>query len=276
VHSQSDLFRDVFAVDFQPGQSAVLRFGGRPGALFTADIRAPCMTWSHVRLPSTITRLKCLNGGNQVLVAGLENQLGVYDLRFARSHRGSGDDDDDDGVVDFGTRVGDRRINSNSHGHLPQRSDFRGRNQNYHRNRNRNEKKGKWRDKVLQKDIALPVIRFEHYHNDARINTGFAYDMATGVVAVAHDNVPGTVALYSVHTGSRLRVLDPLAEEGMAAMPGLRSQRQPARDTQVPVIQSLQFQTFPGDHTPTLFVGAGRNGSITAFSFGVNGLEDEA
>ncbi|KAI3327630.1 hypothetical protein HD806DRAFT_328652 [Xylariaceae sp. AK1471] len=277
LHSQSDLFRDVFAADFQPGQSAVLRFGGRPGALFTADIRVPCTTWSHLKLPSTITHLKCLDGGNQVLVAGLQSQLGVYDLRFVRSHRGAGGDD----VVDIDTPVGDRSNNGNGRGRQSQWSDSRG------RNHNRNEKAGKWRDKHTrkdkgkgdkdpQKDIALPLIQFEHYRNNAHIDIGFAYDAATGVVAAALDNVPGTVALYSVRTGSRLRVLDPVSEERMAATPTSRSRPRAARGMQPPIIQSLQFQKFPGDYTPTLFVGAGEHGSITAFSFGVDDLEDEA
>ncbi|KAI0422394.1 plasma-membrane proton-e [Xylaria grammica] len=193
-----NLFRDVFTVDFHPSHGEVMRFGGRPGALFTADTRVPFTKWSHLKLPSAITHLRCLDGGNQVLVAGLQNRLGVYDLRFVRSHRGTGDDG---GRMDIDDSDRDR---------------------------------------------AQPVIQFEHYRNDAHIDIGFAYNAATGVVAAAHGDVPGTVALYS--------------ENRM----------------DVPIIQSLRFQTFPGDHTPTLFVGSDRRGGITAFSFGVDDLEDEA
>ncbi|KAJ8122204.1 hypothetical protein ONZ43_g1541 [Nemania bipapillata] len=178
--SGPNLLHDVFAVDFHPSQPEVFQFGGRPGALFTVDSRTRPTDWWHLRLPSTITRLQCLSGGNQVVVAGLRNKLGVYDLRFAGWHRG-------------------------------------------------------------------PVIQFERYCNAAHIDIGFAYDAATGVVAAAHD-APGIVALYSVRTGSQLRL---------------------------PIVKSMQFQTFPGDHTPTLFVAGDTRSGITAFSFGVDELEDE-
>ncbi|KAI8955875.1 plasma-membrane proton-e [Xylaria longipes] len=218
LQSRLDLFRDIFRIDFHPSQTEVLRFGGRPGALFTADTRVQHTSWSHLKLPSSITHLKCLDGGNQVLVAGLQNHLGVYDLRFVRSFRGAEDD-------------GGR-----------------------------------------------PVIKFEQYRNTAHIDIGFAYDADTGVVAAAHDDVPGTVALYSVHTGSRLRVLDFATE---AKQNGRSGRPRPILDAErermdLPIIQSLQFYKFPGDHTPTLFVGNDRQGGITAFSFGVDDLEDEA
>ncbi|KAI0449821.1 hypothetical protein F5B21DRAFT_508811 [Xylaria acuta] len=278
--SQLDLFRDVFTIDFHPSQTEILRFGGRPGALFTADTRVRHTSWSHLKLPSTITHLKCLDGGNQVLVAGLQNQLGVYDLRFVRSFRGA---EDDGGRVDTDAGDGERRSTyRDKRSHNSQRGDFKGRNRN---------KRGKWGDKNTEKGgngyhpnntVAEPVIRFEHYRNAAHIGIGFAYDADTGVVAAAHDDVPGTVALYSVRAGSRLRVLD-FATEGRSN--GRSGQPRPILDVErererermdLPIIQSLQFHTFPGDHTPTLFVGNDRRGGITAFSFGVDDLEDEA
>jgi hypothetical protein len=293
-HSETALFRDVFAVDFQADQSAVLLFGGRPGALFTADTRVPCARWSHLQLPSTITHLKCLGGGNQVLVAGLRNQLGVYDLRFVRSQqrREHGD---------FGNQG---RSNNNHRLAHPSRN-------SHNMPRKHSQAESKWfgleeeengkirrsKDMDMDTDVAQPVVQFEHYRNSARIDIGFAYDKATGTVAAAHDDVPGTVALYSVRTGSRLRTLDlaPGSEAGEAGRAtygngnaSIQTQTQTRsrhgqqnllgaeQRASVPIIKSLQFQTFPRDLTPTLFVGAGRRGGITAFSFDVDELGDEA
>ncbi|KAI2641946.1 hypothetical protein GGS21DRAFT_500477 [Xylaria nigripes] len=232
--SENGLFRDIFAVDFLSSQSMVLQFGGRPGALFTADTRVPWRTWSHVKLPSSITHLRCLSGGNQVLAAGLRNQLGVYDLRFVRTFRGARDEG---GRVDITSGFGSagRRRNGAEEGRNGQDS--------------------------LDEGITRPVISFKDYRNSAHIKIGFAYDATTGVVAAAHD-VPGTIALYSVRTGSRLRVLN-LASEGWAAA--------------IPKV--LKFETFPNDCTPTLFTSttpAANPGGIAAFSFGVDKLGDEA
>ncbi|KAI0402169.1 hypothetical protein F4802DRAFT_387072 [Xylaria palmicola] len=251
-------FRDVFAVGFHPGQDSVLRFGGRPGALFTADTRVDPAAWSHVRLPSAITHLRCLDGGNQVLVAGLRDHLGVYDLRFARSYRGAAGED---GVDLVGSARGSRHP----------RSEPRDRRRGKRTAGERWRKNGDGGDGGGSggKAITRPVIRFEYYRNAAHVDAGLAYDAPTGVVAAAHDDVPGTVALYSVRTGARLRVLD-FATEGRGG-PGEDRAR-----ADLPVVQALQFQTFPGDHTPTLFAGGDRHGGITAFSFGVDDLEDEA
>lgn len=269
-HNLPDLFRDVFTIDFHPSQAdVVFRFGGRPGVLFTADTRVPVTEWSHIRLPSTITHLRCLDGGNQVLVAGLRSQLGVYDLRFAQSCWGVGDDSDRIDI-DVGKRDGSDNHNNNRHNF--QHGDFRGRQRvdwrGYWSKRTTKSGKSNFQDKT----IAQPVIRFERYRNSAHIDIGFAYDAATGVVAAAHGDIPGTVALYSVRTGSQLRVLDFASEGGI-----LKSQHPyDLERIDIPFIQSLQFQTFPGDHSPTLFVGSDRRGGITAFSFGVDDLEDEA
>ncbi|KAI1127316.1 hypothetical protein F5Y10DRAFT_243036 [Nemania abortiva] len=271
----TDLLHDVFAIDFHPSQAAVYRFGGRPGALFTADSRVPRTEWSYLRLPSTITHLRCLDSGNQILAAGLRNQLGIYDLRFARSYRGI---EDEDVRIDSGTRDGRRRSDNRKGGpNSSRQSCFRDR-----KRWNRDGKQAEYgKDNHRNKTAAQPVIRFERYRNAAHTDIGFAFDAATGVVATAQDIVPGTVALYSVRTGSQLRVLD-LAKPSKGAA-NLNHDHRTSRRLQpishaeranLPVIQSLQFQTFPGDHTPTLFVGNG--GNITAFSFGVDNLEDEA
>ncbi|KAI1364216.1 hypothetical protein F5Y08DRAFT_218136 [Xylaria arbuscula] len=253
-HQLGTIFRDVFAIGFHPNHGQIFRFGGRPGILSTADTRVPFTEWSYLKLPSTITNLKCLDGGNQVLVAGLQNRLGVYDMRFARSNQidiGEGDSIDIDGKARGGG------YNNNNNG----------------RNRRHGPRRGDRTTKELwHKPIHRPVINFERYRNSAQIDIGFAYDTATSVVAAAHDDVPGTVALYSVRTGSQLRVLKLPADGSGDTNPqiGRRLGWEPS------IIQSLQFETWPGDKTPTLFVGDGPGARVTAFSFGVNELGEEA
>ncbi|KAI0198704.1 hypothetical protein F4808DRAFT_434827 [Astrocystis sublimbata] len=274
-----ELFRDIFTIGFHPSQTDVFRFGGRPGALFTADKRVPHASWSHIRLSSSITHLRCLEGGNQVLASGLQNQLGVYDLRFVRSHRGA--EGDSSGRVDTQhTGDGEKRgTYSHRTSYGPQLDEPQRRNSNWNGREGRGSKyRGKrGNDSRPNSAVAQPVIHFEQYRNAAHIDIGFAYDAETGVVAAAHDT-PGTVALYSVRTGSRLRVID-FATEGKRPPKGERNRPQPLlapeQQDDLPVIQSLQFHTFPGDHTPTLFIGSDKRGGITAFTFGVDGFEDE-
>ncbi|RYO74326.1 hypothetical protein DL766_003412 [Monosporascus sp. MC13-8B] len=102
---------------------------------------------------------------------------------------------------------------------------------------------------------ALPVLTFPQYRNRAHINIGLDFDGPSGVVAAAHED--GKVALYSVYSGNRLRSPD---------VDTIHSPRGP--------IQCIQYQTFPRDNSPTLFVGAQSN--INAYSFGVRSLQDEA
>jgi hypothetical protein len=245
----------------------VFRFGGRPGALFTADIREDYLNWRHLQLPSTIHHLKSLDGGNQVLAAGLQNQLGIYDLRFARSRRGARDERDE-------AKVNTQDEDSHRHGSRSRNRTNRGK-----RNGGRIGARGGIHSP--NEILAQPVVKLDGYRNAAHIDIGFAYDATTGVVAAAHDDVPGTVALYSVRTGSQLRVLDFAVEGRPRSHYNQRLSRQPrpildSERLDLPVIQGLQFQTFPGDQTPTLFVGGDRKGCITAFSFGVEDSDDEA
>ncbi|KAI1428517.1 hypothetical protein F5Y12DRAFT_30035 [Xylaria sp. FL1777] len=274
-HFPGELFHDVFAVDFHPSNGDILRFGGRPGALFTADTRVPLTTWSYLKLPSTITHLKCLNGGNQVLVAGLQNQLGVYDLRFTRSHQAARDDSGDSSI-DIDSREGDINSRDWDRAHNSRRRDLKGRNHHDRRGHRNDKTPEKRRPDPANKPITQPVIRFEKYRNNAHIDIGFSYDAATGVVAAAHDDVPGTVALYSVRTGARLRVLDVATEERGISSRDETSNVRSLGGLDHPVIKSLQFQAFPGDLTPTLFVGYGPRSNITAFTFGVDDVGDEA
>ncbi|KAI1432451.1 hypothetical protein GGR50DRAFT_674250 [Xylaria sp. CBS 124048] len=267
--SALDGFRDVFAVDFDPSQHNVVRFGGRPGLLISADMRMPYSSWVRAKLPSSITHLRCSNEGNQVLVAGLRNRLGIYDLRSARTRRGPGDD----GVrVDLGgggsgeggssQYVGsfgyEHPLSNSLWGNFRGRPRGRGQNLSYGRSQSSHGPEMARANELHDphdphdEDVLQPAFAFEGYRNNAHTDIGFAYDESTKIVAAAHDDVPGTVGLYSAVTGAQLRVLDPLPRESGPQ----------------PVVQTLQFEKFPQDVTPTLFIGAGRKAAVVAYSFG--------
>ncbi|KAI1135301.1 hypothetical protein F5Y05DRAFT_395150 [Hypoxylon sp. FL0543] len=76
-----DSFRDVFSIDFHADNPNVMFFGGRPGKVFTGDVREEARKWDVVALNNSITHIKSVSQ-NQVLVAGLRNTLSVFDLRY--------------------------------------------------------------------------------------------------------------------------------------------------------------------------------------------------
>ncbi|KAI0181441.1 hypothetical protein GGR52DRAFT_583833 [Hypoxylon sp. FL1284] len=197
-YGSRDSFRDIFAVEFQPQHPQVVLFGGRPGRLFTGDLRQAALKWSRLNLGSAITHIKAV-GEHQVLVAGLRNALSVYDLRYPSR------------LLDA-PGVGGRAS-------------------------------------------AAPVVRMDGYRNAAHVSIGLDLDAASGVAAAAHDD--GTVALYSVRTGRRLPSRD---------VDAIRSRLGPVR--------CVQFEPFPLDDMPTLFVGV--NSNISAYTFGVDNADDEA
>lgn len=74
--------REVFDQDFQQGNPSVVLAGGRQPRLWTTDLRAPEAAWSFVRHASSIAHVRSVNA-HQVLVAGPESAMALYDLRFA-------------------------------------------------------------------------------------------------------------------------------------------------------------------------------------------------
>lgn len=99
-----------------------------------------------------------------------------------------------------------------------------------------------------------PLVVMSEYKNGPYTKIGLDLDKESGTVAAAHDD--GTVALYSVRSGRRLPSRD--IDKINASVP----------------LQALQFQTFSGDHTASLFVG--HRGNIEVYSFGVDDKDDEA
>ncbi|PFH62224.1 hypothetical protein XA68_14503 [Ophiocordyceps unilateralis] len=101
---------------------------------------------------------------------------------------------------------------------------------------------------------AKPLVRFPGYCNEAHFQTGWDVNTDLGVVAAAHDD--GTVKLFSLRSGRRLR---------SRGLDGIR--------TETP-IQALMFQQMPRERTPSLFVGEGP--VLKKYSFGTLDLDDEA
>lgn len=253
IKSPSNPFRDVFAIDFQAGQPQVALFGGRPGTLWVGDTRAPAETWDSVAVQSSITHLRSVGGGggHQVLVAGLRNTLALYDLRFRKSERNhQGHDNANSTQLARHHRGG----GANRHGK---------RSNNKYNNRYANSFNDGGGSGPL-KNADRPVLRFREYRNAAHVDIGFDFDAGSGVVAAAHDD--GRVALYSVRTGHRLLSPLPSSSSSSGDINQIYSERGP--------VQSIQWQSFPGDHVSSLFVGV--QSDVGVYSFGVRDFEDEA
>lgn len=73
--------QEIFDQDFQQGNHNVLLAGGRQPRLWITDLRTPDAEWTSVRHASSIAHLRSVNQ-HQVLVAGLENSMSLYDMRF--------------------------------------------------------------------------------------------------------------------------------------------------------------------------------------------------
>ncbi|OLN86201.1 hypothetical protein CCHL11_04201 [Colletotrichum chlorophyti] len=98
-----------------------------------------------------------------------------------------------------------------------------------------------------------PLVEFAGYKNEAHMHIGWDVDIASGVVAAAHDD--GRVGVYSLVSGHRLRC--PAVDAVRARTP----------------VKSMQFQTMPGRRHASLFMGVGPN--LKMFSIGAMGDNDE-
>ncbi|KJZ77774.1 hypothetical protein HIM_02951 [Hirsutella minnesotensis 3608] len=77
----ANLPREIFDQDFQQSNHNILLAGGRQPRLWITDLRTPESEWNHVRHASSIAHLRSINT-HQILVAGLENTMALYDMRF--------------------------------------------------------------------------------------------------------------------------------------------------------------------------------------------------
>jgi hypothetical protein len=99
-----------------------------------------------------------------------------------------------------------------------------------------------------------PLLHFPRHHNEAHIHIGWDVCPELNVVAAAQDN--GTVKLFSLRSGRRLRC--PTVESIHVSAP----------------IKALMFQRMPREKTASLFIGEGP--LLRKFSFGAMKWEDEA
>ncbi|KAI1460783.1 hypothetical protein F4805DRAFT_342848 [Annulohypoxylon moriforme] len=79
--SRLSFYNEIFGVDHDVSNPNVVFFGGRNGLVFTGDLRQDPYDWSSIQVPRSIAHVKAVND-NQVLVAGLDKMMSVYDTRF--------------------------------------------------------------------------------------------------------------------------------------------------------------------------------------------------
>lgn len=88
--SYTTRFRDIFAIDYQVNHHSTFFMGGRPGQFHKGDLREAPMSWDSMTLPNSIAHIKSVSD-YQVLVAGLNNMLSIFDLRYCRYSPASDD-----------------------------------------------------------------------------------------------------------------------------------------------------------------------------------------
>ncbi|KXJ96984.1 hypothetical protein Micbo1qcDRAFT_229762 [Microdochium bolleyi] len=293
-------FRDIFAIDFQRDQPQVALFGGRPGVLWVGDTRAPAGTWSSVAVPSSITHLRSVGpGGHQVLVAGLRDTLALYDLRFRkaekcqqqeglRTQRFDNTRSRHRGGRGAGGYRGDRHRSHGSGsgiggGHL--------RNADRPVLRFREYRNAAHVDIGFDYDADSGVVAAAH--DDGKVAL---YSVKTGHRLLSPTPALSAAAATS-YTASSTSIMSSLSLSSSTA-PFSSSSSRPAApggggasSTRGPgptipghsgisdissergPIQSIQWQRFPRDHVPSLFVGV--QSSINVYSFGVHDFDDE-
>ncbi|KAL5611934.1 hypothetical protein BROUX41_000499 [Berkeleyomyces rouxiae] len=177
--------RDVFAHDFLHESPNVTIAGGSNGNLWTLDTRVKDIVnvFNH---GAGVTNLSVL-GNHQVLVAGFQNRMCMYDLRYTRESSTLGADSapsfDASGPQAISVANGRRQVYS-------------------------------------VESAATPHTVFPAYLNIARIGLGFAVSTELGVVCTASDN--GTVVLHSLGSGRQLAVPVLDGVDGVAPITGMR------------------------------------------------------
>ncbi|TPX11032.1 uncharacterized protein E0L32_008069 [Thyridium curvatum] len=161
---------EMFSVDFARGNHNVLFAGGRSRGIHMADLREAPTAWARPVACGPVAHVRSVNE-HQVVVAGINDHLALYDLRFTGR---------------------DSRFRSQGWGSSSSSSAAaRG-------------KKGATKTTTT---TTKPLLTFPGYRNQAHLlQIGFDVDADHGLAAAAHDD--GRIALYSLRTGRQLRSPD--------------------------------------------------------------------
>jgi hypothetical protein len=157
--------QEIFDQDFVRGDHNVLLAGGRQPRVWITDLRCPGAEWRYVRHTSSVAHLSSIND-HQFVVAGLQNSMDLYDMRYFSAPRFSSDDS--------------ASVRGSSSGSSSS-SNFRG--------GGRHNGTG-------------ALLHFPGYRNEAHFHTGWDVSTELGAVAAAHDD--GTVRLFSLRSGRLL------------------------------------------------------------------------
>ncbi|KAI8889215.1 hypothetical protein K501DRAFT_146222, partial [Backusella circina FSU 941] len=85
AHSRRSMHSDVFALYTTPAQTCWV--GLRNGTLGAMDLRTNDKFHFKLKGTSSITQVRCLeNGGNEVLVVGMDGTVSIYDRRKPQKH----------------------------------------------------------------------------------------------------------------------------------------------------------------------------------------------
>lgn len=193
-HSLTHLRVDALSVDWHPTNPNIAFAGDRGRRFLQKDTRSPAhQGWTFYRHRSSVAHVRAIDDF-QILAAGPQNAMAVYDVRRMRSAGPRGE--------------------------------------------------------------AAPVCTMHDYVNSAHVNIGLdVTKLHGGEAVVAAASSLGTVEVYSLRTGNRLRAgaLDDLSVKDQ-------------------VFKCLQWETMPGEKDPSLWVGVGA--SVKKYSFGLAQGED--
>lgn len=229
--------QEVFDQDFQHGNHNVLLAGGRQPRLWMTDLRMPEVQWSSVPHASSIAHLRSVNE-HQVLVAGLQSSMCVYDMRFFGRQNpnlaatGSG-----------GGAGGNRGPKRTANGSKPILT-FDGYKNEAHVHTG-------W-------DVSteLGLVAAAHDDGTVKLFSLRSGRMLTGAAAAAAAGARGgRRAVGRSEEGATV---------GRFALDGVKS------DTP---IRALMFQQMPRERMPSLFVGEGP--LLRKFSLGVDDVDEE-
>lgn len=232
---------EIFSLDFHGKNPAdVIIAGGQSRNICLIDTRCPAREWmaSYIQHTSSVAHVKSISEYH-ILAAGPMNSMAIYDVRFDRYCNTP-----DTVRCDNYHRYPHSRDSSSSlESAQGETSDEGG-------------TVGRARMEMPVKRT-MPVVQFPEYKNGPYLmQIGFDVlhgrdNSGVGIVAAAHDN--GTVGLYSLKSGRKLR------------SPATDAIRLPGTGN---IVKSLMFQTLPGDVHPSLFVGQGS--LIKKYSFGMS------